>query len=386
MSVAIGRGKSEGSVAIGRGKSEGSVAIGRGKSEGSVTIGRGKSSAVITVGQEKSKGLIKPFYILALCGGGARGLITISFLIEMEKTIKIKNPDFSIGQFFDMFAGCSIGSIMAGNFAIDKMNVNDLSKYFSGDNIKNIMNKTFKDKIFDIFQTGPKYDGISKNAIIKEIFEDAKFCETTGKHLVIPTFDLKHNKAKIFRTSKASPELLLKDVICASTAAPCYFPSYHVNNCEDNDDLNRKSKEKEKESLWLIDGGVVLNNPAMVAIAEAKRFLTLHNDPTREIICICVGTGLFKNNINPEDTKSFGGIEWLANGLIDILTNTSYVDQECKWSLNKHNYLKVDMELGEVDSKMDNTDSKQLDGLQKLGIKMWSAYDKQVMKILNLSV
>jgi patatin-like phospholipase/acyl hydrolase len=48
------------------------------------------------------------FWILALSGGGARGLFTASVLAEMEKAVGAP-----LAQHFDLIAGTSVGGILA---------------------------------------------------------------------------------------------------------------------------------------------------------------------------------------------------------------------------------------------------------------------------------
>ena len=79
----------------------------------------------------------------------------------------------------------------------------------------------------------------------------------------------------------------------ASSAAPAYFPCVEVNN------------------VWYIDGGVVANNPTMVAYAEACKIWGRGQD----ISVLSVGTGGMEGN-----AKGWGGIQWLKNGLLDVAT------------------------------------------------------------------
>src|SRR5689334_5120998 len=62
-----------------------------------------------------------PKRILALDGGGVRGLITLGILQRIENVLKQRLADpeaFRLGQYFDLIAGTSTGSIIATGLAL----------------------------------------------------------------------------------------------------------------------------------------------------------------------------------------------------------------------------------------------------------------------------
>ena len=63
-----------------------------------------------------------PIKILALNGGGVRGLFTISLLAELERVIEKREGlvDVKIGDYFDLITGTSIGGILALGLASGK--------------------------------------------------------------------------------------------------------------------------------------------------------------------------------------------------------------------------------------------------------------------------
>ena len=95
----------------------------------------------------------------------------------------------------------------------------------------------------------------------------------------------------------------------------------------------------------LIDGGVAANHPAMVALAWAIG----HGHELRDVWILSVGTG----NAHPPPIKpgAWGGVQWLDNGLIDVLLEgpAQCVDEQCR-SLLGGRYLRLD---GDVDCAMD---------------------------------
>ncbi|MCB0311689.1 MAG: patatin-like phospholipase family protein, partial [Calditrichaeota bacterium] len=62
-----------------------------------------------------------PKKILALDGGGIRGILTLEILVRLEATLREKlgrQQDFVLADFFDFFAGTSTGAIIAAGLAM----------------------------------------------------------------------------------------------------------------------------------------------------------------------------------------------------------------------------------------------------------------------------
>lgn len=64
----------------------------------------------------------KTVRILSLNGGGARGLFTIAVLAEIERIIEVEEgkKGVSVGDYFDLITGTSIGGILALGLASGK--------------------------------------------------------------------------------------------------------------------------------------------------------------------------------------------------------------------------------------------------------------------------
>lgn len=62
---------------------------------------------------------VKPKRILALDGGGVRGIATIAFLERMEIELRGATGTETLGQQFDLIGGTSVGSIIACMLALD---------------------------------------------------------------------------------------------------------------------------------------------------------------------------------------------------------------------------------------------------------------------------
>ena len=74
----------------------------------------------------------KPKRILALDGGGVRGILTLGILAKIEALLKERHgndPDFRLCHYFDLIAGTSTGAIIAAALACE-MTVEELSKMY----------------------------------------------------------------------------------------------------------------------------------------------------------------------------------------------------------------------------------------------------------------
>src|SRR5438045_1805263 len=63
----------------------------------------------------------RPRKMLALDGGGIRGVITLEILAEMERQLRQKlgrGDDFVLGDYFDYIGGTSTGAIIAAGLSL----------------------------------------------------------------------------------------------------------------------------------------------------------------------------------------------------------------------------------------------------------------------------
>ena len=60
----------------------------------------------------------QPRKLLALDGGGIRGVLTLEILAEIERQVKEATGTERLGDFFDYIGGTSTGSIIAAGLAV----------------------------------------------------------------------------------------------------------------------------------------------------------------------------------------------------------------------------------------------------------------------------
>ena len=73
-----------------------------------------------------------PKRILALDGGGLRGIVTLTYLARVEDLLRARfggAPDFRLGHYFDLIAGTSTGAIIAAALA-KGLTVAEITKHY----------------------------------------------------------------------------------------------------------------------------------------------------------------------------------------------------------------------------------------------------------------
>jgi patatin-like phospholipase/acyl hydrolase len=237
------------------------------------------------------------FQILALSGGGYRGLFTSSILTRLEQ--QAQRP---IGDCFDLIAGTSIGGVIAIGLALGK----------STEAIK----KMFLDHGEEIFTRGerpqgwlaklqerkrqwkqPKYDGTVLREKIEAVLGKNARLGDARTRLLIPAINMTKGSVQMFKTAHHpnflnDHKLLAADVAMATSAAPLYFPMAKIENSN------------------FIDGGIVANAPDMCAVHEAISFL---GQDLRDISVLSIGTTTSKFSLPSSLGRAFGQKQWLEN-------------------------------------------------------------------------
>ena len=205
------------------------------------------------------------FQILALDGGGIKGLFSAAILAHLEDDLGI-----SITDHFDLITGTSTGGIIALGLGLG-IKPREIVEFYvtNGPEI-------FKPSCFTwlrhIFKN--KYEANPLEKALKEYFEDKKLSDS-HKRLVIPSYNIGDDSVYLFKTPHH--ERLRRDykvpmwkVARATSAAPTYFPAF-----------------SGVDNVRLIDGGVWANNPSIVGITEA---VSLLNMPLEQIYVLNLGT------------------------------------------------------------------------------------------------
>lgn len=250
------------------------------------------------------------FQILAISGGGYRGLYSALILAELER--KANKP---LAQCFDLICGTSIGGIMALALGMEipmativemliqkGPNIFKESFRWLPKSISSPLSMAFRSKYLQE-ELKNELQVIFKNSVIGDI-------AIKGHRVLIPAVNFTQSKPQLFKTPhhkifSNDLGLSLLDVSLSTSAAPPYFPMHHI------EDLG-----------YFIDGGIVGNSPELFGIHEATHFLKIKEDRVRVL-----GIGTLDQMVVPKANQR-PNIGWLGWGLGKKLFNLTISSQQ----------------------------------------------------------
>jgi len=295
----------------------------------------------------------KTKFILSLDGGGVRAIAAIVFLKQLEIASGKK-----IFDVFDFFIGTSAGGINALNIAGLEASCFELEKFWSKDNLSKTMTKSFWDNA-SFLQTKPKYDGKGKRELLLEYFKDQSLGEAK-KPVAVLAYDVEKRKPRLL-SSYESPGIKMVSAASATSAAPIYYSTQEID-----------------DGSWLIDGGIVANNPSLLGYSEAKKVF-----PGCEIKVLSIGTGINRRKINGPHSSKWGALNWLRHDILGIMLESSMFD-EIASDLMGNSYFRVNSSTGLVNRRMDDTSDINLERIHLMGMDWWSEFGEDVTEFLNV--
>src|SRR6516162_3502599 len=240
-----------------------------------------------------------PKKLLAIDGGGIRGVLALEVLQKIEDLLKTKSgrADFVLADYFDYIAGTSTGGIIAAGLAIGKPVKEILDFYlqagaqmFVKANLLRRLRNKFEDeplaaKLREVFAADTTLGSEKLQTLLLLVMRNA----TTDS-----PWPISNNPYAKYNDS-ARPDSNLKlplwQLVRASTAAPTYFPPEVIV-------LPSAAPTGEREFVF-VDGGVTMyNNPTfqMFLMATLDRYWSAKPEarwrPGADgMLIVSVGTG-----------------------------------------------------------------------------------------------
>lgn len=260
-----------------------------------------------------------PKRILALDGGGVRGILTLGFLERIESLLRKRHgggEGFRFSHYFDMIAGTSTGSIIAAGLA-KGMKVVEVRECYDA-----LAGSVFRRSFFRKGKLRARYSANKLIEVLKIVFKNNTMGSTsieTGLLVVAKRLDtgsvwpMSNNPGNRF--FKAGPydkflpneDYPLLSVVRASTAAPSYFIPEHIEISPEGDNPNG----------IFVDGGVSPhNNPALLALqlATTKGFGAEWPLDPDKLLLVSVGTG----TAQPGYAESWLAAKHAINSLLSL--------------------------------------------------------------------
>lgn len=266
------------------------------------------------------------FQILALSGGGYRGLYTATVLAALERSIG--KP---LARCFDLIAGTSVGGILALALAFE-VPAATLADLFAnrGSEIFRRQSGSF----FGFLKAKYSSDSLQKVLGQPGVFGQ-RLLGSSRHRIVIPAVNYSSGLPVIFKTphhptfttDHARPAI---DIALATAAAPFYFPRHRFDHNQ------------------YADGGLFANAPGLVALHEAEHFLSANS---ADVHILSVGTMTSRFTVDPRRSVAGGILDWgrgnpvsAAQRLfgVTISVQESLTDNILEHRLTKDRYIRLD--------------------------------------------
>ena len=296
------------------------------------------------------------FHILALDGGGTRGIYTAQLLAKIEQTVGVP-----IKTYFNLIAGTSTGAIIAGA-AVSDIPMADIVELFETETPYIFRRRWYRIPLFL-----SKYPNQKLAQIIAKHFPATPLGDIETP-LMITSSEITKSEVHIFRSSYAKnlgePEpsdkdVSLRDAILASCAAPTFFAPKPVDN------------------FLLADGGLWANNPSTAAFTEA---LSVFGKEAQEVQILSIGTGhsvnMYRNRRGWGFITGWGGAKLTSY----VMTLQSQASANMAKLLLKENYLRINPEIDfwELDTLT------QLDNLKSLAERDFERHAAEIEAFLRI--
>jgi uncharacterized protein len=272
---------------------------------------------------------IRPRKILALDGGGIRGVITLGVLQELEKQLKTgldADDSFRLSHFFDLIGGTSTGAIIAAGLARG-MKVADVVSFYRSFGATAFARRKLWQRWQSLYGPGglaqTLRDTFGENTSLKPQDLDCLLVVVTRNATTDSAWPISSNpSAKYNDPTRSDCNLVIPlwKLVRASTAAPVFFPPEVIEWDETNPD----------KSFVFVDGGTTAyNNPAFLLfkMATEPAYKLGWQTGERDLLVVSVGTGsapVLGESAEDPDTNL---LEAATNTLSALMSQAS-VDQD----------------------------------------------------------
>lgn len=205
---------------------------------------------------------------LSICGGGIKGIIPATELMDLERITKKRCRDI-----FNVIAGTSSGGLIASG--LEKLKASDIVSLFK-DNHRAI----FKQKGNGV--TREKFRASAIHDFLRKIYGNDRMSDIKHYDIIIPYYNLSSARPE-FYTNESDISIL--DAMMSTTAAPSYFKPYQT------------------EASLNADGGLTCNDPILHVI---DKLVGTYPDANSYYI-LSLGTGVVGKTYSPKNV-----VDWLT--------------------------------------------------------------------------
>jgi uncharacterized protein len=317
-----------------------------------------------------------PKRILALDGGGIRGVLTLEYLEAIEALLRQRqnDPDLLLSDYFDLIGGTSTGSIIAAGLACG-MSVKDIKKLYT-DLGAQVFVPTGLGLVASKFQARPLQIALDR-ALGADTTVDSDNIRT-GLMVMTKRLDTGSpwplNNCGRGRYAAQDGALRLTQVVRASTAAPTYFEPERIEI---------SSRDGSVVDGEFVDGGVSpFNDPSLQLLMLAAldghgfRWRTGKN----QMLIISVGTGSYRPSPQTpgliDRVVAVQGVRALAS-LMDDCARTNQA--MLQWLTDCLTPWQIDRAVG--DMKLDSQNGPHLATYARYNVLLEQAWLSSTLKV-----
>lgn len=322
--------------------------------------------------------MAKIIKILAIDGGGIRGIIPAIILAEIER-----RSGQAIVNLFDLIAGSSTGSLLAMGLVTPdeqgnpRFTAEDLVRLYELESSVIFSRSVWRAMSAVNNLAGAKYPSNGIDSVLDRCFGDLKLSEAIG-NVLVTSYEIQRRQPWFFRSRPAryiaKYDFKMRDVVRSSTAAPTYFEPAQIFH-----------EAAEEGYFALIDGSMTANNPSLCAYAEAKN----KNPEVDDFMLVSLGTGDHTRPIDYEDARQWGLAGW-SQHIMDIAfdamsTTADYQLRRllpaCKDGIQ--HYYRFQTNLIGASDDLDNVSEENIEGLKVLSGKLIEENDERIDEIVD---
>lgn len=294
----------------------------------------------------------RPKRILALDGGGLRGILSVALLQKIEDVLRARHgqgDDFRLAHYFDLIAGTSTGAIIAAALA-KGWSVEQIRKKYM-----ELGERVFEKSLFRQGLFRAKYDEKRLIEELKAVYGDNTTLGSpelqTGLLVVTKRLDtgspwpISNNpRGKYFASREGgiigNGDYPLWQVVRASTAAPAFFDPESIA-------IAGLPGHKPVRGDFIDGGASPFNNPALQAFMYATMEGYHIGWPTGadKVLLVSIGTGA----ADPEVKKANLTAEHAIKALLSLMDDCASLQETLlQWLSTSPTARQIDRELGDL--------------------------------------
>ncbi len=354
--------------------------------------------------------MARPYRVLAIDGGGVRGIIPATVLADLERRV----APLPLSSLFDLIVGTSTGGILALGLTVPGDNgpkhtaaslrqlyIAEAEAIFPSGGPPNFTQRILgtrhprqwlRDPIAILkgsaqragavtggnprFAGGARYSSEGRDEVLERYLSDAHLSEALT-HVLITSYDMAFDEPMVFSSQPVGnfvTDVPMHVVARATSAGPTYFaPEEYVDG------------ERDRA---LVDGGVYVNNPAILGYLFGEQAAEAAN---RSLALVSLGTGT-RNPGEPRKPADVKTANWLAVARMVMeaaMTGSSVLGDALLTRIaddETFRYWRLQTTVGTCSFAMDDSRPANMRCLAELGQEVVAVYESELSAIAAMLI